>query len=113
MTVSSPASAIATARSMQSERRWIGFFRRLARGKGAIAGLVILVLMVGGALLAKVIAPYDPILINPKQALYSPGFPFVFGTDNLGRDVFSRVIFGARLSLIVGLISVGIAASIG
>ncbi len=113
MTVSSTASSIATARSMQSRRRWIGFFRRLARGKGAIAGLIILILMVGGAIFAPLIAPDDPILINPKQALYSPGFPFLFGTDNLGRDVLSRVVFGARLSLIVGLISVGIAASIG
>ena len=113
MTVSSAASPLVTARATRSDERVLGFLRRLARGKGAIVGLVILILTVCGAVFAPLIAPDNPIQIAPQRALYSPGVPYLFGTDQLGRDVLSRVLFGARLSLVVGLISVGIAASIG
>ncbi len=113
MTVMSTDSPLAAARGMTTTRRRRGFFRRLARGKGAITGLIILIVMVGIAVFAPLLAPDDPIQINPQHGLFSPGIPYLFGTDQLGRDILSRVLFGARLSLIVGLISVGIAASIG
>ena len=92
---------------------WIEFMRRLARSKGAVAGLVILLLLVIIALLAPLISPFDPIKIDTSHYLYSPGSPYFFGTDQYGRDVFSRVLYGSRISLVIGLISVGIASVIG
>jgi peptide/nickel transport system permease protein len=57
------------------------------------------------AALAPVIAGFDPIGIDPARALYSPGLPYLFGSDQYGRDVFSRVVFGSRVSLAVGLLA--------
>ncbi len=65
------------------------------------------------AALAPLLAPYDPNAIDPYNVLAAPDAAHWFGTDELGRDVFSRMIFGARISLIVGLVSVGIAVLIG
>src|SRR5262245_10221329 len=113
MAVTRTDATLVTARAARPESRILAFFRRLARGKGAIAGLILLIAMVCAAIFAPLLAPDDPILINPQRALYSPGIPYIFGTDQLGRDVLSRVLYGARLSLVVGLISVGIAASVG
>jgi peptide/nickel transport system permease protein len=90
-----------------------GVARRLGRAPGALGGLVLLVLIVLAALLADVIAPFDPIRIDPAHALYSPGVPYLFGSDQFGRDVLSRVVFGARVSLMVGPIAVGIALAPG
>lgn len=92
---------------------WREFMRRLARSKGALAGLVILILLILTALLAPVISPFDPIKIDTSHNLFSPGSPYFFGTDQYGRDVFSRVLYGSRISLVIGLISVGIASVIG
>lgn len=92
---------------------WLEFMRRLARSKGALAGLVILILLIVVALLAPLISPFDPIKIDTSHYLYSPGSPYFFGTDQYGRDVFSRVLYGSRISLVIGLISVGIASVIG
>jgi peptide/nickel transport system permease protein len=83
--------------------------RRLRRARGALAALLLLVVIVVIALLADVIAPFDPIRIDPAHALYSPGLPYLFGSDQFGRDVLSRVVFGSRVSLLVGPIAVGIA----
>jgi peptide/nickel transport system permease protein len=94
------------------ERRWRTFWRRLRRSKGAIAGLIILLALVLAALGAPVIAPFDPIKVT-DNALFSPGVPYYFGTDQYGRDILSRILHGARISLVIGLISVGIAASCG
>jgi peptide/nickel transport system permease protein len=83
--------------------------RRLLRNKGAVAGLVILCLMIVSAGLAPMLPLADPIQIDSTHALYSPGTPFLFGSDQYGRDVFSRVIYGGRVSLLVGPIAVSIA----
>lgn len=87
----------------------IGFARE--KPLGAI-GLAIVVFMSAVALLAPVIAPYPPKLAD-FDAFLAPGGPHLMGTDHLGRDVFSRVIWGARLSLFVGLVSVGISVTVG
>jgi peptide/nickel transport system permease protein len=92
--------------------RWRGLWQRLRRSKGAIAGLVILAVLVVLALAAPLIAPFDPIKVS-NDALFSPGVPYYLGSDQYGRDIFSRILYGARISLIIGLISVGIAASLG
>ncbi|MDO8530993.1 MAG: ABC transporter permease [Dehalococcoidia bacterium] len=79
---------------------------------GAIGGLLIC-LMVLLALGAQIVAPYDPIAMNYATPLTAPGVTYPFGTDNFGRDVLSRVIFGARISLYVALLSVGLGTSAG
>ena len=96
----------------KGEARWRVFWRRLRRSKGALVGLFILTLLVIAAIGAPVLAPYNPIKIT-DDALFSPGFPYLLGTDQYGRDIFSRILHGARISLIIGLISVGIAAAFG
>src|SRR5206468_10631677 len=83
--------------------------RRLTRNRGALGGLVMLIAIVLFAVLAPILAPFDPIRIDPVHQLYSPGLPYILGSDQYGRDVFSRVVFGARISLTVGPIAVAIA----
>ena len=94
-------------------RRYQDFFRQLRRSKGAMIGLVLLLFLTVVALSAPLIAPYDPIELNSQDYLQSPRTEHLFGTDQYGRDVFSRVVFGTRISLVIGLISVGIALVIG
>ena len=77
------------------------------------AGFVIIMLVFLLAMLAPIIAPYDPNDINVKAILLSPSWQHWMGTDGLGRDVFSRMLYGGRISLLVGLVAVGIATAIG
>lgn len=79
------------------------FIRR--RPVGAAGGLSVLVLALV-AIFARFIAPQDPILMDVPHRLIPPGSEFLFGSDHFGRDVFSRVVFGARISIYVGLLSV-------
>ena len=87
--------------------------RRLLRNKSAVVGLTVLLVLVLVAIFAPYIVPYDPLKIDPSQALLSPSPTHLFGTDQFGRDVFSRVVAGTYISLAVGLISVGIAVIFG
>lgn len=75
---------------------------------GIIVGIVALL-----ALFAPWIAPYDPSYIDLTGILQPPSLQHLMGTDDLGRDVFSRMVYGARISLLVGFVAVGIAVSIG
>ncbi len=95
------------------ERRLAGFWRRFKRNKLAVVGLVIVAIMLLTAALAPVIAPSDPQAQDYALTLQPPGVGGLMGTDSLGSDVFSRVVFGARISLYSSLISVGIALLIG
>jgi peptide/nickel transport system permease protein len=76
-------------------------------------GSVIVALVVLLAVLAPLIAPYDPTAINVKIILLPPSWEHLCGTDTLGRDIFSRMLFGARVSLAVGFVAVGISLLIG
>jgi len=87
--------------------------RRLFRRKGAVAGLVVIAAFVLLAVLAPWIAPYDPLATSWSLVRKPPSALHWFGTDDLGRDIMSRVIYGARASLVAGAISVGIALLIG
>ena len=79
----------------------------------ALMGFIIIASILVLALFAPLIAPYDPDSIDVKAILLSPSSQLLMGTDGLGRDVFSRMLFGARISLLVGIVAVGIATLIG
>jgi peptide/nickel transport system permease protein len=88
-------------------------WRRLAKRKGAVLGLVIIAVFVAAAILAPMLAPYDPIRQSWSSIRKPPSIEHWFGTDESGRDLFSRVIFGARASLLAGVVSISIALSLG
>jgi peptide/nickel transport system permease protein len=90
-----------------------GFWLSFARNRLAIAGGIVVACLVTAAVLAPVLAPWDPHRPNVKQALASPTAAHPLGTDQLGRDVLSRMLYGARVSLSVGFVSVGIATLVG
>jgi len=90
-----------------------GFWRALRRNRLALAGGVVVVVLAVLALLAPVISPRDPNRLDVKRILDAPSQAHPLGTDQLGRDVLSRMLYGARVSLAVGFVSVGIAAAIG
>jgi len=79
----------------------------------SMAGFIIITIMFLLAMLAPWIAPYDPNEFNVKAILLSPSWTHWMGTDGLGRDVFSRMLYGGRISLLVGLVAVGISTAIG
>ena len=89
------------------------FWPRLCRNRLAMAGGVVVLMLFVLSILAPLISPYDPSSINAWEVLQPPSPKHWFGTDELGRDVFSRIIYGARISLKVGFVSVGIAVTIG
>ncbi len=89
------------------------FWDRLRRNRMAMAGLTLVLGLFAVAVLAHWLAPYDPTLINLKEVLMPPSPTHLLGTDTLGRDVLSRVIYGARISLLVGFVAVGLATLIG
>jgi peptide/nickel transport system permease protein len=91
----------------------IAMLRRLAQSPSAVIGLIVIVSFMTVAVLAPLIVPYDPIATNWSMVRKAPSALHWFGTDELGRDVLSRVVTGARASLMAGLIAVMIALGIG
>jgi peptide/nickel transport system permease protein len=89
------------------------FWKALARNRLAVVGGAVVVVLVLLAVLAPVLAPWDPHRPDVKTILDPPSARHWLGTDQLGRDVLSRMLYGARVSLAVGFVSVGIAALIG
>ncbi|MBE9546049.1 MAG: ABC transporter permease [Proteobacteria bacterium] len=89
------------------------FWRRFSRNKMALAGSIVVILLFVISLLAPWISPYDPGEINLQMVLASPSGKHLLGTDQLGRDVLSRMIWGSRISLKVGFVATGIAIVIG
>jgi peptide/nickel transport system permease protein len=87
--------------------------RRYARNRLALIGLWVVLLIIGLAIFAPWIAPHSAIKTNFEDLLKPPTSAHIMGTDDLGRDVLSRVIYGTRTSLLAGVISVGIAVAIG
>jgi peptide/nickel transport system permease protein len=87
--------------------------RRLLRRRGAVTGLAIVVFFVVAGILAPWIAPYDPLQTSWSAVRKSPSWLHLFGTDEIGRDILSRVVFGTRASLLAGLVSVCISLSLG
>jgi len=106
--------ALPGLRPRTAERRGLQHLaRRFARNRLALVGFVVFVLIVLTALLAPWVAPASPIKTDFTAYLQPPGPRHLLGTDELGRDVFSRIIFGARASLEAGIISVGLGIAAG
>jgi ABC-type dipeptide/oligopeptide/nickel transport system permease subunit len=115
---SPPANAAPTTK--RDPRRWTGgaspwlsTLHRLSHDPAAVLGGVLFLLVVIAALAAPQIAPYDPLQVHVRDRLQLPSTAYLLGTDELGRDLLSRVIFGARVSLAVGTVAVGIATAGG
>jgi peptide/nickel transport system permease protein len=92
---------------------WRRAWRRLQRRRGALAGLAVVLLFVAMAVFAPWIAPQDPIATNWGAIRQAPGAAHWFGTDEIGRDVLSRVVWGTRASLLAGVVSVSISLLLG
>jgi peptide/nickel transport system permease protein len=92
---------------------WRDFVRRFARNRIGTAGALIVLVCVVVAVLAPILAPYPPEETHPNWKLYPPNEYFLFGTDEFGRDILSRIMYGAQISLEVGLISVTLALLAG
>jgi len=105
----SEALAVELAEESPGARAW----RRLVKRKGAVVGLIIIAAFVAMAVLAPVLAPYDPIQQSWSTIRKPPSQLHWFGTDESGRDLLSRVIFGARASLLAGVVSISIALGLG
>ena len=86
---------------------------QLLRNRIALGSMGVLLFFIVIAVFAPQVAPYDPLLASSLDALLAPSSAHLMGTDLLGRDVLSRVIYGARISMVIGFVSVGISASIG
>src|SRR3984893_16700156 len=104
-------SAIAVSEELESPTRRA--LRRLFPRKGAVVGLIVIATFILLAVFAPLIVPYDPIATSWSLVRKPPSALHWFGTDDLGRDILGRVIYGARASLVAGAISVGIALGIG
>ena len=87
--------------------------REFSKNKMALAGLLFIIAILAFAILAPFIAPYSPTHIDTENILAAPSRAHIFGTDTLGRDIFSRIVYGSRISLSIGFIAVGIAVIIG
>jgi len=96
----------------EAARGRAGWVRRLCRRPAALAGLCLVALFLLAALAAPWLAPFDPVT-QPARRLLPPGTRYLLGTDEFGRDVLSRIVFGARVSLQVGVVSVGLALALG
>ena len=107
------AIAVPAASAPRESTPWQRALRRLAKRRGAIAGLALVLLFVLVAVFAPWIAPYDPIATSWSLVRKAPSAQHWFGTDEIGRDVLSRVVWGARASLLAGVVSVCISLVIG
>ena len=95
------------------ERPWRRAMRQLAQRRLALAGLAVVLFFVGLAILAPLVSPYDPLATNWTIVRKPPSLLHPFGTDEIGRDVLARVIWGTRASLLSGLVSVSLALAAG
>jgi peptide/nickel transport system permease protein len=104
---------ISKQRELKPINPWVDKFRQILHNRFAVLGLLALILLAFIAIAAPLITPYKPDVMDLENSLQPPSAQHWLGTDKLGRDEFTRVIFGSRVSLLVGFIVVGIAMSVG
>ena len=107
------AVTVTTAAVPAESKPWRRALRRLVRRRGAMVGAVVVAFFIAVAVFAPLIAPYDPVATSWSAVRKAPSMAHWFGTDEIGRDVLSRVIFGARASLLAGVVSVCISLACG
>ncbi|MCO5215805.1 MAG: ABC transporter permease [Thermomicrobiales bacterium] len=105
-----PAGLAAAQTKVRKQRTW---WQVLIKQRLALAGLIIITFFLLMALIGPHFAPYTPTEMDPANSRQAPSAAHWFGTDEFGRDIFTRLLYGARISFQVGVISVGIAATIG
>lgn len=93
--------------------QWGEIWRRFTRSKTAVIGLCLIGIMIFLAVFADYITPYDPMVSDTSNMKATPSLEHIFGTDELGRDIFARICKGAQISLVVGFISVTVSAVAG
>ena len=121
MATASQGVRVLTPAGIRPPRRWASGTRsplvqalvRTISNPMGLFGAVVVSVLVMAAIAAPVITPYDPIAQHPGSELLPPGGAFPLGTDHLGRDLLSRIIFGSRSSLLIGMVAVGLGAGIG
>lgn len=113
MVAPSIAAAPTQTELRPSRGRFAQFVRQLARNRAGTIGLAIIVIVGLVAIFAPLVAPYDPYEINRLDRLQGPSWKHLMGTDEFGRDLFSRIVYGARISMGVGIASVAIATLLG
>jgi ABC-type dipeptide/oligopeptide/nickel transport system permease subunit len=108
--VAAPAPAAARTGARASVRRW---WRRFSRNRGAVFGLAVLIAILVMTVFAPVLSPFDPVAQGVGPANATPSWEHWAGTDSFGRDMLSRIIYGSRIALVVGVLSVLLAMVIG
>jgi peptide/nickel transport system permease protein len=104
---------LALAEEYKTRSEWSMALRVLLNNRAAVAAICILLLIVVAAIFARQVAPYDPYEHVLKDRLLPPSRQHILGTDPMGRDIFSRIVFGARISLTVGVLAVGLGTLVG
>jgi peptide/nickel transport system permease protein len=113
VTAASSAGLSVSSRRQSRQTGPRAFFRRTFRhGQAQIGGTIILILIIS-AIFAPVISPFDPLEIRAGGALEEPSRDHLFGTDDLGRDMFSRIVYGSRITLQIGTLIVAVSVGIG
>ncbi len=108
--VQAPTTRTVAVAGAGAARRW---WRRFSRNRGAVFGLAVFLAIVGMATFAPALAPYDPLVQGVGPANAPPSWAHWAGTDSFGRDMLSRIIYGARIALVVGLVAVLLAMVVG
>lgn len=106
-------SDVANKKRNTEHSKFYSLWSRLYHDRLGFFGLILVVIVVGSAIFADWIVPYDPIAINIRERLQGPSVKHLMGTDQLGRDVFSRIVMGSRIALKVALVSITLALSCG
>ena len=95
------------------QRQWRRFARRFLRSRNVMAGSLVLLAVITLVALAPAMSPYEPTQQFRRHRLEPPSADFLLGTDNLGRDILTRILYGGQVSLQVGIVSVAIGATLG